>query len=45
MSGRFNRVSADNGARLQRKKLKEYGLERMIQQSKGGPMHGFASCE
>ena len=45
MAGRFNRVSAETGARHLRKKLKEYGLEKLKQDSKAGPMHGFASCE
>ena len=45
MEGRYNRVSSEVSARNLRKKLKEFGLERMLQQSKAGPMHAFSSCK
>ena len=45
MAGHFNRVSSEGLVRNLHNKLKQYGLERMLQQSKGGPLHAFSSCE
>ena len=45
MEGRYNRVSSEGSARVLRNKLKLYGLDRMLQESKRGPLHAFSSCE
>ena len=45
MQGHYNRVSAEGSAWDLRNKLKLYGLERMLVQSKRGPLHAFSLCE
>ena len=45
MRSRYNRVSGDSNARALKEQIKIHNLDKMRQESKEGPLHGFQSCK
>ena len=45
MNSRYNCISASDSARQLKSKLRQHSIKKLRDESMGGPMHGFQSCE